>query len=62
MTKLKPTSRDLELARTAHKHLQSAIFKLKEALNNKKISGLLITEAEVASLLLALGEFGYEKA
>lgn len=41
------------------KNLDSAIFKLREAVHNKQISGLLITEAEVAAILVALDEFGF---
>ena len=48
-------------ATVAYKNLQSGIYKLREALENKKVSGLLITEAEVAAILLALNEFGYTK-
>lgn len=34
------------------KNLNSGLFKLREAIFNKTISGLLITEAEVAAILL----------
>lgn len=37
-----------------HENLQSGVFKLKEALNNKAVTGLLITEAEVAAILLGI--------
>lgn len=46
-----------EAAEITHKNLMSGIFKLKQALFNNKVSGLLITEAEVASILLALDQF-----
>lgn len=44
-------------ARIAKRNLESAILKLRNAIENKKIKGLLITEAEIASILLALGVF-----
>ena len=51
---------DKEAAKVALSNLNSAIWKLKTALWNKKVSALLITEAEVASILLALNEFGFD--
>lgn len=56
-----PTKKEIKIANLAHKNLMSAIFKFKQAINNKNISGLLITEAEIASVLLALGAFSNEE-
>ncbi len=56
------TKNDYEMDAKVEINLRNAIFKLKQALNNKKISGLLITEAEVASILLALGRFAEEES
>ena len=36
------------------KNLRSAMFKLRQALENKQISGLLITDVEIAAILTAL--------
>lgn len=51
--------RNLFAAKIAEKHLKRAILKLREAINNKTIKGLLITEQEIAAILIALNEFGY---
>lgn len=43
-----------EQAAAWHRNLEGGLFKLEEALHNKAVSGLLLTDSEVAAILYAV--------